>query len=89
MMNMEQMRVPAEDCDSATARSLIREIIHHIGYMEVNSSVMNHTAPGAIVTYDTSPWVYLLIGIDVVAGVFIVLMTVLIVRRRADNPDPP
>ncbi len=89
MMNMEQMRVPAEDCDSATARSLIREIIHHIGYMEVNSSVMNHTAPGAIVTYDTSPWVYLLIGIDVVAGVFIVLMTVLIVRRRADNRTHP
>lgn len=85
MMNMDQLRIPAGDCGSATARSLIRETIHHISYMEFNSAVMNHTAPSAIVTYDTSPWVYLLVGIDIVAGVFIVFMVTAILRRRKDN----
>lgn len=89
MMNMDQLRVPVADYDSATARSLVREAIHHVSYTVVNSAALNNTAPGAIVTYDTSPWVYLLIGIDLAAGAFIVLMTVLMVRRSMDNKRHP
>lgn len=89
MMNIDQVRSPAADCDSATARSLIREAIHHVSYMVVNSAAMNHTAPGAIVTYDTSPWIYLVIAIDLVVAAFIVVMTVLMVKRHKDNKLHP
>lgn len=89
MMNMDQLRVPAADCDSATARNIIRESIHHICYTVANSAVLNHTVPGAIVTYDTSPWVYLVVAIDAAAAAIVVVLVVLMVRRASDQKRRP
>lgn len=43
------------DTSSATARTLLRENVHHVMYAVANSSAMQGMAPGAIVYYDMSP----------------------------------
>ena len=48
--------IPAYDYDSPTIRAIMREAIHHIGYMVVNSHAMNSIVPGSVFYYDMASW---------------------------------
>ena len=63
----------AEDYDSNTARSVMRNAIHNILYMTVNSNVMNGIAPGTTFTYSMSPWKKLLFGIDAAVALIVMI----------------
>lgn len=52
----------AEDYDSPTVRSLMRESVHHILYATANSNIMNGLTAGSTISYSPSPWQYLLYG---------------------------
>ncbi|MFU0811275.1 MAG: Fn3-like domain-containing protein [Atopobium sp.] len=77
------------DYDSATARSSMRNAIHNIAYAVANSNAMEGMAPGAVQKIGISPWVWLIVGIDAVAFVFLVGGIVLMRRRtRAELANP-
>ena len=77
------------DMDSATARTAYREAIHRIAFQIANSNAMQNVAPGSIVYYDMSPWVYWLIAIDVVGGVIVVGGAVWLVVRVISEKKYP
>lgn len=89
MMNIDQLLVPAEDYESATARTLMRDSIHNISYMIANSSVMNNTAPGTIISYGISPWVIWLNVGNVIVFSFIILVIIYMIRRTKDSKRFP
>lgn len=79
-----------EDYDSATARSSMRNAIHNIAYTVANSNAMQGVAPGGMVKTEMSPWMFAIIGVDVVAVLFLALGIFWIVKRAQDekaNPD--
>lgn len=79
-----------EDYDSATARSSMRNAIHNIAYTVANSNAMQGVAPGGMVKTEMSPWVFAIIGVDVIAVLILALGIFWIVKRAQDekvNPD--
>ncbi|MDE0573606.1 glycoside hydrolase family 3 C-terminal domain-containing protein [Demequina sp. B12] len=73
------------DTSSAKAVTDIREATHNILYTVANSNAMNGLAPGATVDYTPPTWVYLQIGITIVAGLgiaFWIFRIVVRVRRH-------
>lgn len=88
-MYMNQSDYFAEDYDSATARSVMRNALHNICYMIVNSNAMNGMAPGTTVEYEMSPWRVCLLAGDAVILAFVVLMIVVMVRRKKDAQEHP
>ena len=57
----------AEDYDSPTARAVMRQAIHRILYMTVNSNAMNGVPPRSRLGVSPSPWKVGLLAADVVA----------------------
>lgn len=84
MVNVGAIKTYGKDFSSATARNLIRECIHHIAYMQANSSVTNYTIAASEVYYDMAPWMKLLIAVDVCIVCFALTMVVVMVRRTKD-----
>ena len=78
-----------KDHQSATARTLMREAIHHLAYSVTNSNAMQGIAPGATLEYGMSPWKIALIAIDVTFGVAVVVIVALIVLRQMDENKNP
>lgn len=71
----------ADDYDSATVRSLMRESLHHILYATANSNVMNGMTSGSEISYSPSPWQYLLYG---ATGVLVAADALLIAGITSD-----
>ena len=67
----------------------MREAVHHIAYMVVNSNWMQGAAPGAVVYYTTSPWMIGLIVADIVVAAFVLSMAVVLVVRGVDSKKNP
>ena len=88
-MFMNQADYFAVDYDSASARTAMRNALHNICYMTVNSNVMNGMIPGVTYYYNMSPWRMLLIGVDVTVGALVVLMAGYIVLRARDEKAHP
>ena len=70
----------AQDYDSPTARTLMRESLHHVLFATANSNVMNGLTSGSKVTYAPSPWQNLLYGATAVLVAADALLVVGIVR---------
>lgn len=66
----------AQSFTSNTIKNIVREHVHEICYMTVNSAAMQGVAPGGTVKYGLSAWKKLLIAAWSGAGVFILVMTV-------------
>lgn len=77
------------DYDSPTARSVMRNAIHNIGYTVVNSNTMQGFAPGSVVKTAMSPWMKLLITADVVIGLLVIGGIVWIVLRTKQEKVHP
>lgn len=77
------------DYDSATARTVMRNAIHHIAYTIANSSVLQNSPPGTIIYYDISPWVIWLIVLNVVIYVGVAAMVTMTVIRFVKNKKHP
>ena len=79
----------SEDTESTTAHSVMRRALHNVAYTLANSALLQGSAPGSIIYYDTSPWVYWLTAVDIVVGVFAVGMIVWMVCRGLDERKHP
>lgn len=77
------------DYDSATAKAVIRNAMHHIAYTIANSAVLQDVAPGTIVYYDMSPWRIALLTVTIVVCAAVVGMTVWTVVRVVDSKKHP
>lgn len=77
------------DYDSPTARSVMRQAIHRIGYAVVNSSALQGMAPGSATVTSTSPWRYAIWGVDAVAALLTAGGIALMVRRTRDEREHP
>lgn len=75
----------ADDIASPTARTAYRRAIKDVCYAYVNSNVMQGAAPGAAVTYGTSPWVYMIAALDAVLGLGIIAIAVAMIRRKGEQ----
>lgn len=80
-MEMNMSAVAGKDMTSPTMQWCIRNAVHNIAYCVVNSRAMNGIAPGAIITYDMSPWMIGLIVANVVVYAFVVGMATYVVIR--------
>ena len=60
----------------------MRKAIHNIAYAVANSNAMEGMAPGAVQKIGMSPWVWLIVGIDAIAIVFLA-GGIYLMRRRA------
>ena len=78
-----------EDSSSPTAHSIMRRALHNVSYTLANSALMQGSAPGSIIWYDTSPWVIWLTVADIAVGVFAVAMIVWMVVRGIDEKKHP
>ena len=79
----------ANDYDSATIRSLMRESIHRICYMVVNSSAMNKLAPGSVFWYEMSPWRVAQIEVTIAIVVLEFAGVAWIILRTIDEKKKP
>lgn len=77
------------DYESATARSVMRNAIHHIAYTIANSSVLQDAPPGTITYYDMSPWAIWLIVLNVVVYAIIACGIAWIIFRLIDAKKHP
>ncbi len=77
------------DYDSPTAKSVIRNALHHVAYAIANSSATQHVAPGSIVYYDMSPWRIALIGVTVAVLLLTAVMIIWTVVRSRDSKANP
>ena len=82
-------QINATDTTSASAKWAMREAVHHIAYMVVNSNWMQGAAPGAVIYYETSPWMIGLIIANVVGYLFVATVIVLMIVRGADSKKHP
>ena len=69
----------ATGLQSDVAKHMIRESVHEICYAVVNSNSMQGVPPGAYVEYGLSPWVVVLILVDIVMGIIIAVLIFFIV----------
>lgn len=75
------------DYTSATARTCMREALHHVLYAIANSNAMNNIAPGSTVTYEMSPWRKALTAGSVVAlGGAAAIIGRMVYRKRNGVP---
>jgi beta-glucosidase len=88
-MEMNMAVTPASDMSSPTMQHCMRRAVHNIAYTVANCSVMQGTAPGAIITYDISPWKIWLTTIDVIAGVGTACVAGWIIYRLVDEKKHP
>ena len=82
-------QINATDTTSPSAQWAMREAVHHIAYMVVNSNWMQGAAPGAVVYYTTSPWMIGLVVADIVVAAFVLSMAVVLVVRGIDSKKNP
>ena len=75
----------AVDYDSNTSRSVMRNAIHNIGYMTVNSNAVNGVTPGSAFSYGMSPWKWLQYGIMALLTLLSALLVVIMIRRTRKN----
>lgn len=84
------MQTNATDTTSASAKWAMREAVHHIAYMVVNSNYMQGVAPGAIVTYTMSPWAIGLLIANIViyaAAVGMIVWTAVRIQDAKKHPE--
>ena len=74
-----------KDISSATAQTAFREAAKHMCYMVANNSAMQGVAPGSIVYYTTSPWVYAMYGVQAVLVVIAVVLAFTMIKRKKDE----
>lgn len=77
------------DYESATARTVMREALHHLSFAIANSSVLQDSPPGTIIYYDISPWRVALIVVNVVIYTVAAAMIVLTILRVLDARKHP
>lgn len=77
------------DYDSATARTRIREALHHICFTFANANVLAESTPGSTATYAMSPWRICLIVANAVIWLFVAFITVMLVLRWLDEKKHP
>ncbi len=83
------MQVNATDTTSSSAKWAMRNSVHHIAYALANSNWMNEVAPGAIVTYTTSPWRIGLTTASVIVYVFVAGFAAwMVIRAFKAKKDP-
>lgn len=90
--DMYMIQVPgynASDYDSATARTVMRNAIHNIAYMTVNSNAMNGITPGSTLRITMSPWEKVLVAADVVVALIVALLITCMVMRARDEQRRP
>lgn len=86
---MGMRKTDLQDLDTATAQWAARKAIKNLSYTVVNSAAYNHVAPGSYAYYDKSPWRNVLLGVEITAGVLLVLSIALVVLREIDNKRHP
>lgn len=89
-MEMNMAAAAGADMTSPTMQWCIRRAVHNIAFAVVNSRAMNGIAPGAIITYDMSPWMVGLVVANVVVYAFVVGMatyTVIRVVKAKKHPE--
>lgn len=77
------------DYDSPTARSVMRNAIHNVAYTVANSNAMQGVAPGAVAKTTMSPWMKLLVAVDVVIGLLVIGGVVWMVLRTKQEKSHP
>ena len=77
------------DYESATARTAMRDAMHHVAFTIANSSVLQNSPPGTIIYYDMSPWRIWLIVLNVVVYTAAAVMVTLTVLRLLDGKKHP
>lgn len=78
-----------KDISSATAQTAFREAVKHMCYMVANNSAMQGVAPGSIVYYTTSPWVYIVYVIQAVMVVIAAALVWTMIKRAKANKAQP
>lgn len=86
----------ADDYDSATARTLMRESLHRVLFATANSNAMNGLTPGSVVSYAPGTWE---VGLNAATGVLVAVEALLIAgivrggkkdkAAEADKADAP
>ncbi len=82
---MDSLADPA----SPTAQNAMRNAVKNVSYMVANNGAMQGVAPGASVSYTTSPWVIWLWVANIVIYVFVIFMAVVMVLRSRDAKHNP
>ena len=88
-MEMNMSAVAGKDMSSPTMQWCIRRAVHNIAFAVANSRVMNGTAPGAIIYYETAPWQIVLIVVNVVVYLLLAAGVVWMVVRTLDAKKHP
>ncbi|MCR5396076.1 MAG: glycoside hydrolase family 3 C-terminal domain-containing protein [Lachnospiraceae bacterium] len=85
MHNMKLFRKNASDTESATAKTAMRNAIHHLCYAYVNSAEYKDVAPKSYVKYGASKLIYIMIGFDIVVALLFIKRIGKIVKRVRQN----
>ena len=83
-------QINALDNTSSTAKWAMRNAVHHIAYSAVNSNWMQGAAPGAVITYTTSPWRYyvgIFCGVCYAAAAAILACTIIKGVNQKRHPE--
>lgn len=88
-MEMAMGATAGADMTSPTMQWCIRRAVHNIAFAVANSRVMQGVAPGAIISYDMSPWMVGLITANIVVYSLIVAGIVWCVLRTIDEKKHP
>ncbi|MBQ2070551.1 MAG: glycoside hydrolase family 3 C-terminal domain-containing protein [Bacilli bacterium] len=78
-----------KDISNVTTQWAVRDAVHHIGYAYANSLIMNNVAPNGSVTYKTSPWRYMVLGIELALGAGALAIVGIGVYRTIDEKKHP
>lgn len=70
------------DLDSPIDRTVVRNALKNVCYAYANSNLMQGVAPGSSLTYSMSPWNIALIAVDIIIAAFVIVMTVVMIRRK-------
>ena len=90
IMNVAMIfRRDATDLTSATAKTAMRNAVHHICYAITNSAAMNGIAKGSVKVYAASPWRNILLVVNIIAVLLIGLKIRRFIVRGIDQKKHP
>ncbi|MBO6285886.1 MAG: glycoside hydrolase family 3 protein [Bacilli bacterium] len=78
-----------KDVGNAVTQWAIRDAVHHIGYSYANSLIMDEVAPGGSVHYTTSPWRFLVLGIEIALAIGPAVIVGIGIYRAVDSKKHP
>lgn len=79
--NIDALRQVPTDITSSTAKTAIRNSLHHLLYAYVNSGAYNNLAPGSYIKYGISKLFYLIIALDIVVALLFIFRIAKIIKR--------